>query len=77
MTERPTAPPPHHAYATITGVFAAGLALAGGLAYALGRDPREQTWRDLVTLSAAISTRPNGGALHEGIAGLGTVDRPG
>ena len=53
VTERPTAPPPYHAYATITGVFVGGLALAGGLARLLGRDPREQTWLDLVTLSAA------------------------
>jgi hypothetical protein len=53
VTERPTAPPPYHAYATITGVFVAGLALAGGLARLLGRDPRDQTWLDLATLSAA------------------------
>ncbi len=53
MTERPAAPPPYHAYATITGVFVAGLALAGGLARLLGRDPRDQTWLDLATLSAA------------------------
>lgn len=53
MTERPTAPPPYHAYATISGVFVAGLALAGGVARLVGRDPREQTWLDLATLSAA------------------------
>jgi hypothetical protein len=53
VTERPTAPPPYHAYATITGVFVGTLALAGGLARALGRDPRDQTWLDLATLSAA------------------------
>ena len=53
VTERPTAPPPYHAYATITGVFVAGLALSGGIARLLGRDPREQTWLDLATLSAA------------------------
>ena len=52
-TERSTAPPPYHAYATITGVFVAALALAGGLARLLGRDPRDQTWLDLATLSAA------------------------
>ena len=53
VTERPTAPASYHAYATITGVFVGTLALAGGLARALGRDPRDQTWLDLVTLSAA------------------------
>jgi hypothetical protein len=53
VTERPTAAPPYHAYATITGVFVAGLALSGGIARLLGRDPREQTWLDLATLSAA------------------------
>ena len=53
VTERPTAPPPYHAYATITGIFVAGLALAGGIARLIGRDPREQTWLDLATLSAA------------------------
>ena len=53
VTERPTAPPPYHPYATITGVFVGGLALAGGLARLLGRDPRDQTWLDLATLSAA------------------------
>jgi hypothetical protein len=53
VTERPTAPPPYHAYATITGVFVAGLALSGGIARLLGRDPREQNWLDLATLSAA------------------------
>ena len=35
------------------GVFAGGLALAGGAARLLGRDPQDQTWLDLVTLSAA------------------------
>jgi len=53
VAERATAPPPYHAYATITGVFVGGLALAGGLARLLGRDPRDQTWLDLATLSAA------------------------
>jgi len=45
--------PPYHAYATIMGVFAGGLALVGGAARLLGRDPQDQTWLDLVTLSAA------------------------
>jgi uncharacterized protein DUF1360 len=53
VTERPTTPPPYEAYAAITGVFVAGLALAGGVARLLGRDPREHTWLDLATLSAA------------------------
>jgi len=53
VTERTTASPPYHAYATITGVFVAGLALSGGVARLLGRDPREQTWLDLAALSAA------------------------
>jgi hypothetical protein len=53
VTERPTAPPPYHAYATITGVFVAGLALSGGIARLIGCDARKQTWLDLVTLSAA------------------------
>lgn len=53
VTERPETSPPYHAYATITGVFVAGLALAGGIARLAGRDPRGQTWLDLATLSAA------------------------
>jgi hypothetical protein len=53
MTERPTARPPRRAYATIVGVFGGSLALGGGLARALGRDPRKQTWLDLATLSMA------------------------
>jgi hypothetical protein len=35
------------------GVFAGGLAAAGAVARALGRDPREHTWLDLATLGAA------------------------
>jgi uncharacterized protein DUF1360 len=53
VTERPTAPPPYQPYAAITGVFVVGLALAGGVARLLGRDPHDQTWLDLATLSAA------------------------
>jgi hypothetical protein len=53
VMERSSAPPPYHAYATITGVFVAGIALSGGIARLLGRDPRKQTWLDLATLSAA------------------------
>ncbi|MDX6408937.1 MAG: hypothetical protein QOE13_2008 [Gaiellaceae bacterium] len=53
MTERAQARPPYQAYATITAAFAAGLALSGGVARLLGRDPRDQTWLDLATLSAA------------------------
>lgn len=45
--------PPYGSYAAITGVFAGGLALAGGLARALGRNPACQTTLDLVVLSAA------------------------
>jgi len=35
------------------GTFGGGLALAGGLARVLGRDPREHTWLDAAVLSAA------------------------
>ena len=53
MTERPTASPPYRAYAQIVGIFAGSLAAAGGVAHLLGRDPRDHTWLDLVTLSMA------------------------
>lgn len=53
VTEPTLAPPPYRAYAAIMGAFAGGLALAGGAARLLGRDPREQSWLDLATLSAA------------------------
>jgi hypothetical protein len=45
--------PPYQAYATIVGVFAGGLAAAGGLARILRRNPACQTPLDLVVLSAA------------------------
>jgi Protein of unknown function (DUF1360) len=45
--------PPYEAYATIMGVFVAGLACAGMLARALRRTPQEHTALDLVALSAA------------------------
>jgi hypothetical protein len=53
VTERSKAGAPYEAYATIMGVFAGGLAVAGGVARLLGRDPRDQTWLDLATLSMA------------------------
>jgi uncharacterized protein DUF1360 len=53
VTERTQGRPPSHAYATIMGVYAGGLALAGAAARLLGRDPRDQSWLDLATLSAA------------------------
>src|SRR5436305_1647557 len=45
--------PPYEAYAAIMGVFAGGLALVGGLAHLLDRDPQEHSWLDLATLAAA------------------------
>jgi hypothetical protein len=45
--------PPYGAYAGIVGVFAAGLAGAGGLARAFDRNPACQTPLDLVVLSLA------------------------
>ena len=44
---------PYEAYATIMGVFAGGLAVAGGVARLLDRAPRDQSWLDLATLSMA------------------------
>ena len=45
--------PPQQAYATIVGTFVAGLAGAGLLAKALGRDPAQQRGLDLLMLGAA------------------------
>jgi hypothetical protein len=45
--------PPQQAYAAIAGTFVAGLAGAGLLAKALGRDPAQQRGLDLLMLGAA------------------------
>jgi hypothetical protein len=45
--------PPYGAYAAIMGTFVAGLAGAGAVARATGRDPRCHTWLDLATLAGA------------------------
>jgi hypothetical protein len=45
--------PPYQAYATIVGVFAGGLATAGGVARIFRRNPACQTPLDFVVLSAA------------------------
>jgi hypothetical protein len=45
--------PPHAEYAAIMGVFCGGLLVAGAISRALGRNPREQTALDLVTLALA------------------------
>jgi uncharacterized protein DUF1360 len=45
--------PPYGAYAAIMATFCGGLAAAGALARALGRDPEEHTALDLVTLALA------------------------
>jgi len=45
--------PPYGAYASIMGAFCGGLALAGGVARLLGRDPREHTALDFAILCAA------------------------
>ena len=47
------AKPPHTAYAVIMGAFASGLAGAGLLAKALGRDPQEHRPIDLAILGIA------------------------
>jgi hypothetical protein len=48
-----TKSPPYETYAAITAAFVGGLAAAGALARALGRDPRENTALDLVVLGLA------------------------
>jgi hypothetical protein len=45
--------PPYSAYAAIMGAFAGGLAVAGALARALDREPRENTGLDFAVLAAA------------------------
>jgi hypothetical protein len=45
--------PPYGSYAVIMAAFCGGLAGAGALARALGRDPQEQSTLDLVTLALA------------------------
>ncbi|HJQ74872.1 MAG TPA: DUF1360 domain-containing protein [Gaiellaceae bacterium] len=49
----PEPPPPYGAYAAIMAAFCGGLAIAGALARALGRDPDEHTALDLAALSLA------------------------
>jgi hypothetical protein len=51
--ELQTTRPPYAAYAGIMGTFVGGLAVAGGLARLLGRDPRDNTALDLAVLGAA------------------------
>ena len=51
MTPRQS--PPYGAYAAIMAAFCGGLAGAGALARALGRDPQEHTTLDLVALALA------------------------
>jgi hypothetical protein len=45
--------PPYGAYAGIMSAFVGGLAVAGGLAKLLGRDPREHSALDLTVLGLA------------------------
>ena len=49
----PEQSPPYRDYATIMATFVGGLAAAGALARALGRDPYEHTTLDLATLALA------------------------
>jgi Protein of unknown function (DUF1360) len=53
MTATPAKQPPYGAYAAIMGAFTGGLATAGAVAHALGRDPRENTALDLAVLGLA------------------------
>jgi hypothetical protein len=62
VSDRPVTRPPYEAYGTIMGVFVGGIAVAGGIARLLGRDPREHTFLDLVALSAARQTSSGCGA---------------
>ena len=48
-----TKTPPYGAYAGITGAFVGGLLAAGGIARALGRDPRGNSTLDLAVLGLA------------------------
>jgi Protein of unknown function (DUF1360) len=49
----PEQSPPYAEYAAIMAAFCGGLAAAGALARALGRDPEEHTALDLVTFALA------------------------
>ena len=49
----PEQSPPYAEYAAIMAAFCGGLAAAGALARALGRDPEEHTALDLLTLALA------------------------
>jgi hypothetical protein len=53
VADSPTRTPPYRAYATIMGTFAGGLVAAGALAKLLDREPRDPSFIDLLTLSAA------------------------
>jgi hypothetical protein len=52
-SQAPRTRPPYRAYAGIMGTFVGGLGVAGVLARALGRDPRNETALDLAALSLA------------------------
>jgi hypothetical protein len=45
--------PPYESYAAILGTFVGGLAMAGAIGRALGRDPQCQSTLDFVVLAAA------------------------